>query len=161
MTEKNKWLDPASDEDFKLWRLLDHTRFMIARSRKMELAQFGLTPEQAYLLDLVNQNGGSTTINEIVTLTLRQHHTISTQINRMAKQGLVNKIQNHDDRRKYSIVLTEKGRSLFKGVTRDSIRTTFACLSEEDKVELTSRLTQLNDRAYDILSTRNKEEKKS
>ena len=161
MAENNISPGTGTDEDFQLWRLLDHTRFMIARSREMELAQFGLTPEQAYLLDILHQNDGSTTINEIVTVTLRQHHSISTQINRMAKQGLVNKVQYPSDRRKYSIVLTEKGQTLFKEVTRDSIRMTFACLSDEDKAELGLRLTLLNERAYSMLSPSEKEEEKS
>ena len=161
MTEKKSRVDSPTDEEFQLWRLLDHTRFMIARSREMELAQFGLTPEQAYILDILHQNDGSTTINEIVNSTLRQHHSISTQINRMAKQGLVNKIQNTDDRRKYKILLTEKGLELFKEVTRDSIKQTFSYLSDEDKMELIVLLTLLNERAFSMLASREKEEGKS
>ena len=79
----------------------------------------------------------------------------------MANQGLVNKIKYPDDRRKYSIVLTKKGQNLFKEVTRDSIRMTFSYLSEEDKTELSLCLTQLNERAYSMLSPSEKEEKKS
>ena len=32
---------------FRLWRLLDLTRFLIARLREQELARFNITPEQA------------------------------------------------------------------------------------------------------------------
>ena len=47
--------------DFPLWRLLDHTRYMIFRDREMELSEFGLTPEQAFVLDIIHAAGGSTT----------------------------------------------------------------------------------------------------
>ena len=47
-----------ADEDFKLWRFLDHTRYAISRVRELELARFGLTPEQAYVLDFLADRGG-------------------------------------------------------------------------------------------------------
>jgi DNA-binding MarR family transcriptional regulator len=83
---------------------------------------------------------------------MRQHHSISTQINRMTKQGLVSKRKNPDDKRKYDIVLIEKGQILFKEVTRDSIKMTFSCLSDEDKKELDSHLLRLMERVYSLLT---------
>ena len=79
------------DTDFRLWRLLDHTRFVISRSREKELARFGMTPEQAHVLDILHQSGGKATIQEIVNITMRQHHSISTLVGRRAKQGPVKK----------------------------------------------------------------------
>src|SRR3989338_6337152 len=103
-----------ADEDFRLWRFLDHTRYVISRLRELELAQYGLTPEQAYVLDILNAKGGSTTIGDIVDMTLRQHHTISTLIARMAKRGLVEKRPNPQHNRTYDIVMTQSGMALFR-----------------------------------------------
>ena len=64
-------------------------------------------------------------MNEIVEITVRRHHSISTQIGRMVKQGLVKKIKSHADLRGYNIVITEKGQELFKRITRDSIKKCF------------------------------------
>ncbi len=149
MMKKSKANGPTRN-DFGLWRLLDHTRFMIARAREMELAKFNLTPEQSHVLYILSQKGGTSTINEIVEITMRQHHSISTLINRMTRQGLVKKIRNPNDYRKYDVVATEKGQNLIKKVTQESINMTFTCLSEQDKKELETHLRCLLGRAYSL-----------
>jgi MarR family transcriptional regulator, 2-MHQ and catechol-resistance regulon repressor len=141
----------TSIDVFRLWKLLDHTKFMVGRLREMELAAFGLTPEQVHVLDILFQNGGSTTINEIVDLTMRQHHSISTLINRMARQGLVNKIKTADDKRIFKVVITDKGLALLKKVSRDSIINTFDSLSDEEKTGLDAYLHKLLIKAYSLL----------
>jgi DNA-binding MarR family transcriptional regulator len=141
---------PIADFDFGLWRMLDHTRFMISRLREKELDQFGITPEMAHILDILSQNGGTATMNEIVAMTVRRHHSISTQIARMAKQGLVTKVKSQQDLRGYNIVITRKGQELFKRITRDSITNAFSCLSEDDKKGLDVRLQSLLIHAYEL-----------
>ena len=141
----------ANIDVFRLWKLLDHTKFMIGRLREMELARFGLTPEQVHVMDIISQNGGTTTINEIVELTMRQHHSISTLINRMTRQELVNKIKTTDDKRIFKVVITEKGQTLLRKVSRDSIINTFISLTEEEKIDLDTNLRKLLIKAYDLL----------
>jgi DNA-binding MarR family transcriptional regulator len=138
-------------DDFALWRLMDHTRFMIARNREMELARFGLTPEQSHILNILSLKGGSTTINEIVEITMRQHHSISTLINRMTKQELVKKTKTPTDNRIFQVVITPKGEKVLQKATQDSITMAFSCLSEKDKKELQANLKCLLSKAYDML----------
>ncbi len=140
-----------NDINFQLWRLLDHTRFVIARSRKKELSQYGLTPEQAHVLDILNRSGGMVIIQEIVNITMRQHHSISTLVNRMAKQGLVNRIRSVSDARQYNVIITEKGQALFRTTTRNSITDIFSGLSEGDKKGLDKGLKRLLAKAYQVL----------
>jgi DNA-binding MarR family transcriptional regulator len=151
MSQKDNEKKVASIDVFRLWKLLDHTKFMVGRLREMELAGYGLTPEQVHVLDIIFQNGGSTTINEIVELTMRQHHSISTLINRMARQGLVNKIKTADDKRIFKVVITDKGLTVFNKVSRDSILNTFASLSDEEKTGLDTYLHKLLIKAYTLL----------
>ncbi len=139
-----------ADEDFKLWRFLDHTRYAISRVRELELARFGLTPEQAYVLDLLTDRGGSTTMNDIMDMTLRQHHTISTLVARMARHGLVEKTRSATDGRKYKVVITKSGRELFEKVTRESIVMAFSPLSKADKREFSALLKRLLTKAYEL-----------
>jgi len=68
----------------------------------------------------------------------------------MARQGLVNKIKSRSDLRGYNIQITEKGRELFRQITRDSIKKVFSCLSEEDKKGLDMRLKALLMHAYEL-----------
>ncbi len=151
MSQKDNENNKTGVDVFRLWKLLDHTKFMIGRLREMELARYGLTPEQVHVLDIISQSGGSTTINEIVDLTMRQHHSISTLINRMQRQGLVNKLKTADDKRIFKVFITDKGLTLLKKVSRDSIMNTFSSLSEEEKVDLDSHLHRLLIKAYDLL----------
>jgi DNA-binding MarR family transcriptional regulator len=138
------------DKDFTLWRLFDHTRFMISRLREKELDQFGLTPEQTHILDILSNNDGPTSINYIVEVTQRQHHSISTQIDRMTKQGLVSRKRTPEDARKYEVAITKRGQALLNKVTRDSVELTFEVLSDADKEAMRQNLKALLSKAYSL-----------
>ncbi len=138
------------DVDFPLWRLLDHTRYMIFRLREIELARFNLTPEQAFVLDIIHTSGGSTTINRIVEMSQHKHNSISALVDRMAKQGLLKKNRTRRDRRAYRILSTPKGEGLLEKVPRDSICRSLACLKSLEKKQLASLLTRLLLNAYDV-----------
>src|SRR3972149_977392 len=148
MGQESGWGGMASAGYFTLWRILDHTRFMIARSREMELARYGLTPEQSHVLDILHESKGHTTINHLVEITQRQHHSISTLIDRMTKQGLVSRRRSRTDKRKYEVAVTGKGEDLVKRMTRESVDRVFASLSQDEKRHLRSSLVRLMKGAY-------------
>ena len=152
MVQKGKWLGPATTADFTLWRVLDHARFMISRAREMELTQLGMTPEQSHVLDILDESGGSTTINELVEITQRQHHSISTLIDRMHKQKLVTKRKSGTDRRQYEVIITQKGEYLLKNMTRDSIKSIFSCLNGEEMELMRSYLLRLTHEASRMIN---------
>jgi DNA-binding MarR family transcriptional regulator len=151
MQAKSHWTGMATDAEFTLWRILDHARFMIARSREKELSKCGLTPEQSFVLDILMESNGSTTINELVAITQRQHHSISTLIDRMNKQGLILKQKGADDKRQYEVGITLKGRDLAQRMSRASINTIFSSLSDEERNDLRSSLRKLMKGAYGVL----------
>jgi MarR family transcriptional regulator, 2-MHQ and catechol-resistance regulon repressor len=159
MRQKIRAAGPEIDLDFELWRLFDHTRFMIGRLREMELAEFGLTPEQSHVLYILVKRGGATTINDIVEITQRQHHSISTLINRMTRQGLVTKKKTTTDNRKYDVVITGRGQALLKKLGRESIQKTFSCLTGEKREEFIASLICLRDKAYSLHGKTVKENK--
>ena len=144
-------MNNEDDVNFKIWRLLDHTRFVIARSREKELARYGLTLEQSHVLYILHHNGGVSTIQEIVNITMRQHHSISTLINRMAKQGLVKKIRSKSDARRYNVIITEMGEELFRMTPRDSITDIFSIISGSDRKGLGRGLSKLMVKSYKVL----------
>ena len=139
-----------ADFDFPLWRLLDHTRYMIFRSREKELADFNLTPEQAFVLDIIYASGGATTINRIVEMSQHRHNSISALINRMVRQGLVRKNRTRKDKRAFRIVSTLKGEDLLKKVPRSSVSRNLSCLNPAEKKLLASLLTRLLVNSYDV-----------
>ena len=154
MSRANSDFNPFLRDDdvsFGLWRLLYHTAFVINRSRQKELAQYGVTPEQAHVLDILYQSQGMATIRDIVNITMRQHHSISTLVGRMATQGLLKKVRSPADARQYNVVITEKGKKLFRTITRRSITDIFSCLSDSDRQALDNRLKKLMEKAYQAI----------
>jgi len=136
--------------DYELWTALDAAGFAVSRLRELELAQFGITLEQSLILIIIQHCGGSTTTKEIEYLTLRQHHSISTLINRMQNAGLVYKEKGPGDKR-YRIYMTEEGKSLFGKVTGVSIEVVFSKLSLSEKLEFARSLRSLHKKARTLL----------
>ncbi len=75
-----------SDEDHDLWLLLTHTRYAIYRAREKELQRYKVSPEQTSVLFIVQALGNRATPSEISRFILRQPHTVSALIERMAKR---------------------------------------------------------------------------
>jgi DNA-binding MarR family transcriptional regulator len=141
----------SADNDYQLWTMLDHLRYMIFRAREMELARYNITPEQAHILYILHRSGDSATINQMMDFTQHQHHSISTLINRMTEKGLVSKTKITGKGRRLDIVITKKGQDLLKIMTRDSFGKIFSCLSEEDKQEMIAHLCRLIVSSYKAL----------
>jgi DNA-binding MarR family transcriptional regulator len=150
MNQTNNKENLSKDNDYQLWIMLDHLRYMIFKARKIELARYNITPEQAQILYSLGLNN-LLTLNDMVEYTQHQHHSISTLINRMAKKGLVSKIKIPGKGRKLNIVITEKGREILGTISRDSFSKIFACLSEEDKQEMITHLCRLIVSSYRAL----------
>jgi DNA-binding MarR family transcriptional regulator len=138
------------DNSHDIWVLLDRTHFAVTRSRLLELAQFNLTKEQAQVLYVLRYFGGSATMTQIASFTLRQHHSVSTLVIRMEKTGLVKKVKIPKNK-VYKVVMTKKGKDIYERVTRESIEMVFSSLSPADKRKLALYLIQLQKRAYSLL----------
>jgi DNA-binding MarR family transcriptional regulator len=131
-----------SNNDFDLWVLMDRARSAISRSRELELAVYGITPEQAAILHTLQGQKGAATIAEIADMTVRQYNSVTTLVNRMAKNGLVKKKRSSRDK-KYIVSITSKGQSTYEKLTRKSYEMAFSCLSLEDKQKLFLYLKKL------------------
>jgi DNA-binding MarR family transcriptional regulator len=150
--EKNRkeYDEVKNRTDFELWMLFNRTRNSVYRSRELELAQFGITVEQSAILNQLIVRGGSTTAKTIEYLTLRQHHSISTLINRMIRMHLVTK-EKSPDSKKYEILITRNGDDLYKKVPIHSIEMVFSSLKVKDRELLYTYLNTLLERARDLL----------
>ena len=147
MNQRNNKENISNDIDYQLWVMLDHLRYMIFKARKIELARYDITPEQAQILYTLGRLK-ALTINEMVAYTQHEHHSISTLIDRMAKKGLVNKVSVPGKGRRLSIEITEKGKEILGTTSRDSFSKIFECLSEEEKQEMVTHLCRLMVSSY-------------
>jgi DNA-binding MarR family transcriptional regulator len=121
--------------DYLLWSLMDSTRFVISRLRQLELAQYGLTVEQASMLRVLARAGRSVTARDLEDITLRQHHSVSTLIGRMMTMGLAAR-ESVRGERSYRILATERGGRLLESLTAVALEMTFSTLTESEKQEL-------------------------
>jgi DNA-binding MarR family transcriptional regulator len=142
LIEKSKDNQQNNDGDFGLWKLLNHAERVVARSRELELAQYGLTREQASVLDELMMSGGSATNADLTDATMRQHHSVTSLVNRMAERGLVRK-KKTSSKNKYLVSITEQGRIIYGQITRNSIEMAFSEFPAEDKLKLAEYLNKL------------------
>ena len=135
--------------DFGLWSVLNRTRFALSRLRELELAQYSLTVEQASILEVL-RDGVSRTIKDLEDVTLRQHHSVSILVHRMAKTRLL-EVARHPDQRTRRIFITREGKRLFDTITTASIQMTFCSLTEREKRQLSRSLRCLYVKARHLL----------
>ena len=141
---------PEALSTWELWDLLAHTGFAISRLRELELAPLGLTMMQSLVFKILDDNGGTITTKTLEDFTMRQHHSISTLINRMTKMGLVTR-QRIPHGRRHIISFTPAGRDLHCNMTTYAIEMTLATLSESRKQDLARCLEKLLTRARELL----------
>lgn len=141
----NKEISPID-----LWKLLDKSRFAIARLRGIELSQLGLTIEQSSILQTLLENGGSLTTKELEEETMRQPNSISILVKRMVKMGLLRR-EKTKSRQRHRIYLTQEGEKLIKKVTLVSIEISFASFTTEEKQQISRCLNKLLENARELL----------
>jgi DNA-binding MarR family transcriptional regulator len=138
--------------NFILWGLFFTSQSAVGRLRTLELASIGVTPEQSGVLQLLAGNKGKSSIAEMADAWLRQKNSVSTLINRMSKQGLVEKIKI-PKQKDLEIEITRKGRELYYKINNTSkvFDMAFADLSREDKKRFAHYLELVLARSRKIL----------
>jgi MarR family transcriptional regulator, organic hydroperoxide resistance regulator len=138
----------AEDDDQDLWLLLTHTRYAIFRAREKELQRYGVSPEQVGLLFVVQALGNKATPAALSRHILRQPHTVSALVDRMAKRGLVKKVKDLDRKNLVRVVMTEKGQKTYDLSTkRGPIHRILNTISPEEKKDFRETLEKLLARA--------------
>ena len=139
------------DSRYKLLWLFSRTREVIMKVREKELREIGITRSEAAVLFIIDMLGGSATLEEISVWGFREGHSVSSQISRMEKEGLVKKVIESRGKN-IKVEITEKGAQAHKLATEgDSIYGIFSSLSEEEQKNLFSQLVKLRKSAYQVL----------
>jgi MarR family transcriptional regulator, organic hydroperoxide resistance regulator len=134
----------AEDEDQDLWLLLTHARYAVFRAREKELQRYGISPEQVGLLFVVQALGNQATPATLSRHILRQPHTVSALVDRMARRGLVRKVKDLDRKNLVRVVMTEKGQKMYELSTkRGPIHRILGTLDAQEKKEFRSYLERL------------------
>ncbi len=133
-----------------LWSSLDRAVFAISRLREIEVSQFGLTTPQAAILHLIDRQGGTASLQDLEKNRMRQHHSISALVSRMAKIGLVKKSKASNGK-KYQINVSPEGLKAYRSLTEASFQMVFSSFSAKQKIELANILIPLLEKARYLL----------
>jgi DNA-binding MarR family transcriptional regulator len=87
------------DDDYMLMRLFSQVRNAIHKLRRKELLRYGLSPRKAAILLLIFAEKENVNPYRIAKWMLLEHHSVSELLDRMEKDGLIEKIRHYDDRK--------------------------------------------------------------
>jgi len=133
-----------TDQDHKLWMLLDLVRSAIYKVTEKDLRRFDIMPRQAWVLYVIHVIGDKATPVEISRMLFREPHTISSILNRMEKEGLIRRVKDLDKKNSVRVYMTEKGQQVLdQSLKRDTIHDIMSTLSVEEYRELSSCLNRL------------------
>ncbi len=131
----------TSDLIFALFR----ARQSIYRIREKEVARYGVTLEQATVMRLIEAKS-DISIDDICRVMIREHHTISSLIRRMATKNLVQ--ISKGQRGKINMSLSNKGGEILEKLNATSIKEDLmSVLNEDEKHQLAGYLQKITQNA--------------
>jgi len=126
--------------------LIGKARHSLLMARQKELAPNHVSPRQANVMFIIYNLGHKATLAEIAKYTGRGVSSISIQLTRMEKDGLVKKSREIPKSVQLSFQLTEKGTKIYKtGNKMTAYRAIFAKLTEEERQLLITTLKKVID----------------
>jgi DNA-binding MarR family transcriptional regulator len=144
---------PRIQEKDALWQLLRRTSRGIGKAVERELMKYDISTDAAAVLFTVVRQGREATPASIARELLLEPNSISEQLTRMEKEGLVRKVKDPDKRSRVLVELTDKGLSAFRSsATFRSSRKAMSVLTAEERSLLWALLARLRDEALGQLS---------
>ena len=94
--------------------LIGKARHLMFKAIQIKLAPIDISPQQADLLFILYNLGHKATLVELANHTIRKMGTLSIQMTRMEKEGLVNKLRDNPRSVLLKYELTKKGIAAYK-----------------------------------------------
>ncbi len=138
---------PKDDKEYSRY-LLGRARFFMTKARQYELAPHHISPRQAYILFLLYTKGSVMTLRELAWQTDRKINTLSVNMSKMERDGLVKKIRDTPNSVQLSFRLTEKGMNTYQNcMQEDSITAIMSVLSKAELKQFISMLEKITAKA--------------
>jgi len=109
----------------------------VSRYTEAELLKVGISYTQYSILVLLDNTPVPLTLTELSRWMFRSKNSMTTVIDHMERDGLVQRVRDTKDRRAIRVVATEAGRDLFDRVrqpSRDLVYKVMSCY-DEDKLD--------------------------
>jgi len=146
-------MSKVQDKEYDLWILLSRVYHLIAMLRKLELSKYEILPVQSYILFVIKALGNETTPSNISEYVYQQRSSISDILNRMVKQGLIEKSNKASGNKRVIVNLTPKGEKALKlSKNREYLHKVISSLAEEEKQQLEKAMEILRDAAINELA---------
>ena len=144
--------DILNDFSYKMWILLGQTKDAISMVRENDVRKHNLPLKQVTVMGLIDLFGDEATISELSRWLLRKPNTLLELINRMQKNGLIEIKRDLERKGKIRIILTKKGRSLYKrSIQSNSIPTIMSALTETECQQLIKCLCKIRAKALELV----------
>jgi DNA-binding MarR family transcriptional regulator len=144
MTEVN--LDELSVKDSRLYSrvLLSRARDLMLDIRQTELAPYDISPRQAYVLFILYHLGHKATLAQLAKHNEREANTISVQMTRMEREGLVKKVRQTTKSTLLMFEMTKKGIDVYhQSKKHTSEKVIMSVLSEEERQQFVATLQKI------------------
>ena len=144
----------SSKEDAALWMWLSRTRDAIFRARERELHQYNISCIQSTVKQIIRALGDKATPAEISRWAFRESQSVSELLNRMEKEGLIEKIKDLDRKNMVRVILTEKGLEAYRQTQKyETVHKVMSSLSAAERQQLRSTLKKVWDKALEELES--------
>jgi DNA-binding MarR family transcriptional regulator len=128
--------------------LIGKARHLMFLARQRELTPYNILPTEAYILFLLYNLGHKATLAELSKHTIRKMGTLSVQMTRMEKEGLVKKSRDNSRSVLLKYELTEKGIDAYKISNKmESEKEIMSILSEEERQQFITILQKVISKA--------------
>jgi DNA-binding MarR family transcriptional regulator len=139
-----------------LWELYQNTSVLMVKVRQRELSQYGVTLSSLSALNTIVELGEAVTISNIARRIGLEIPSISAQLNRMQKEGLIEKSKNRGKRKLIKISITDKGYEILEKTSdRKAINSIMSALTDEEKHRLWAIIIKIREQSVSELGKMN------
>jgi DNA-binding MarR family transcriptional regulator len=128
-------LDELAKKNSKLYSriLISRVRDLMLDIREAELAKYDISARQAYILEILFKLGHKATLTQLAKYNEREANTISVQMTKMKKEGLVTKVRKSAKSTLLIYELTKKGLETYHQTKKQtSEKVIMSALSEDE-----------------------------
>jgi DNA-binding MarR family transcriptional regulator len=144
-----KKYSPFLNSSYNLYAHVYMTHKALFIARYNEIKDFGVTPMELALLTVVNGLGGSLTPAEIARWIMRKRSTVSGLLNRMERNGLIERSGHENSKKLKKVTLTTRGQRVLEQTgERDVLNDITGSLSDDEFGQLWSLLEKLQGIAH-------------
>jgi MarR family multiple antibiotic resistance transcriptional regulator len=140
------------NEDELLWGRLFLATTLVQRAREVELSRVNMSLAQAMVLYALKLSSEPLTPSKLARMLCREPHSMSALIDRMEKQGLVEKKHDLSTKNLVRVVVTAKGEKAFQRQRSAKLVSNItSILTREERETLSSCADKLRVRAIELI----------